>query len=162
MKILGFLVAVVLLMAGCGEDHSAHEAGPSHDDASGHAAGGAVPGEPAPASEADREIVIRASDELSFDPATIEVSEGEVVTFVVRNVGDIDHEFVLGDEAYQAEHEEDMAESHHMSDSENAVTVAPGETKELTWRFSESGSLEFGCHEPGHYDGGMFGTIEVG
>jgi uncharacterized cupredoxin-like copper-binding protein len=47
-------------------------------------------------------------------------------------------------------------------DMGNAVKVGPGETAELTWRFDETGTLLYGCHEPGHYEGGMVGTIEVG
>lgn len=48
-----------------------------------------------------------------------------------------------------------------MMDTDNAVTVRPGETKELTWKFGETGEVLFRCHEPGHYNGGMVGTIVV-
>lgn len=123
--------------------------------------GGEVPGEAADASEADMEIVVLASDELKFDPDTIDVKAGDVVTFVVRNEGEADHEFILGDEAYQEAHEKDMEAGDEMGDTGNAVTVAGGETKELTWKFTETGSVLFGCHEPGHYDAGMVGTINV-
>ena len=159
VKSVGILVLVVLLLGGCA-DHSEHTAG-GEGSAGDSASQGEVPGTPAPASAADREIVVTASDALDFDPSSIQVSAGEVVNFVVKNEGQTDHEFVLGDEAYQAEHEEDMQGDHHMSAMENAVTVAPGQTKELTWQFAQSGSLQFGCHEPGHYEGGMFGTIEI-
>ena len=159
MKSLGILVLVILLLGACA-DHSEHTAG-GGGSGEDPASQGEVPGAPAPASAADREIVVSASDALEFDPSSIQVSAGEVVNFVVKNEGQIDHEFVLGDEAYQAEHEEDMQGNHHMSAMENAVTVAPGQTKELSWEFSQSGSLQFGCHEPGHYEGGMFGTIEI-
>jgi uncharacterized cupredoxin-like copper-binding protein len=36
----------------------------------------------------------------------------------------------------------------------NSLSLAPGETKRLTWRFGAAGTLEFACHEPGHYDAG--------
>lgn len=72
------------------------------------------------------------------------------------------HDFTLGDEATQEEHEEEMAEMGGMAqDQANAVTVAAGETKELTWTFTKSGSVLIGCHQPGHYDGGMKGQITV-
>jgi uncharacterized cupredoxin-like copper-binding protein len=107
--------------------------------------------------------VVVASDDLKFDPSSIQVEAGEVITFVVRNEGENEHEFVLGDEAYQDMHESDIAEGdHHMSGMDNAVTVSPGETAEITWGFDETGRVLYGCHEPGHYDGGMVGTIEVG
>lgn len=32
----------------------------------------------------------------------------------------------------------------------NAVTIAPGETEELTWRFDEPGEVLYGCHESDH------------
>lgn len=156
-------LVVLGLMAACG---SATDDG--HGD-SGHGESsdtmeheGSVPGAPGDASDADRKVKVIASDDFRFDPASLRVSPGEVVTFVVRNKGDIDHEFVLGDEAYQDMHEEDMAEGGHgTSDTDNAVTVGPGETAELTWRFDEEGEVLYGCHEPGHYEGGMVGTIDV-
>jgi hypothetical protein len=36
-----------------------------------------------------------------------------------------------------------------------------GETKQLTWRFGDTATLEYGCHEPGHYLAGMRGHITV-
>lgn len=168
--LLEVLLVLALGLAACGG--GAGDAGGEHADHSGTGAEaddhstdteGEVPGQAAEKSDAESEILVVASDELTFDPATIEVKAGEVVTFIVRNEGTDDHEFVLGDETYQDTHEKDMAEGgHHMAEMENAVTVAPGETGELTWRFTESGTVLYGCHEPGHYDGGMVGTIEVG
>jgi uncharacterized cupredoxin-like copper-binding protein len=67
---------------------------------------------------------------------------------------------VLGDEAYLDMHEADMDDAD-MMEMGNAVTVAPGETKELTWRFDDVGEVLYGCHEPGHYTGGMVGSVEV-
>ena len=159
-KGVGILVLVILVLGACA-DHSEHTAGGGKESPGESETQGEVPGAPAPASAADREIVVTASDPMDFDPSTIQVSAGEVVNFVVKNEGQTDHEFVLGDEAYQAEHEKEMEGNHHMSAMENAVTVSPGQTKELSWEFTQSGSLEFGCHVPGHYESGMFGTIEV-
>jgi uncharacterized cupredoxin-like copper-binding protein len=122
---------------------------------------GTVPGEVADPSEADRKVTVVASDELRFDPESIEVSTGEVVTFMVRNDGDTDHEFVLGDSDYQEMHESDMAHDHHMGGMDNAVTVGPGESAEITWRFEKAGEVLYGCHEPGHFEGGMVGTVEI-
>jgi uncharacterized cupredoxin-like copper-binding protein len=31
----------------------------------------------------------------------------------------------------------------------------------MTWRFTEAGTTEFGCHEPGHFAAGMVGDISV-
>ena len=43
----------------------------------------------------------------------------------------------------------------------NAMTIDPGETGAMTWRFVEPGDVLYGCHQPGHYDAGMVGVIEV-
>jgi uncharacterized cupredoxin-like copper-binding protein len=48
-----------------------------------------------------------------------------------------------------------------MPDEPNAITVQPGETKPLTWTFTEAGALQFGCHISGHFADGMVGTIDV-
>lgn len=155
------LVAVSALSVACGDEGGA---GAEHDHSGGgdheHASEGTVPGAPADASEADRKITVVTLDELRFDPETIQVEVGEVVTFVIENEGSADHEFVLGDADYQHSHSEGMHDGGMMHE-DNAVSVAPGETKELTWDFSEAGEVLYGCHEPGHYDGGMVGTIEV-
>ncbi len=122
---------------------------------------GTVPGGAADPAESTKEILVEASDDLRFDPASIEVKVGEVVTFVLRNIGKTDHEFVLGDQAYQDMHEDNMEGSADMMDMDSGVTVTPGETRELTWRFDEAGEILYGCHEPGHYEGGMVGSVEV-
>lgn len=169
-KLLALIAVLALVMGACGGssggggsdasgDHDGHSDGAADGGASTE---GEVPGSAADPSEADTEILVAASDDLKFNPVSVELKVGDVVTFVVRNEGKADHEFVLGDEAYQEMHEEDMAEGHEMSDMGNAVTVSAGETKEITWKFTEPGSLRFGCHEPGHYEAGMVGTIEVG
>jgi len=154
--------AVFVACGGGGGDDATAGAEDPGDHAHDHAAGaqeeGSVPGAPADASEATRRVEVAALDQLRFDPASIEVSAGEAVTFVVTNEGNTEHEFVLGDAEYQKAHGRDM--DHDMSMG-NAVTVEAGQTEELTWRFDESGEVLYGCHVNGHYDGGMVGTIEV-
>lgn len=119
---------------------------------------------PTEASAAARTVEITALDAMTFEPATIEVAAGEVVTFKVTNVGETVHEFILGDAAMQQQYAEAMT---HMPDGlphdlPNGITLQPGETKELTWRFGDAGVLEYACHEPGHYEAGMRGQIRVG
>lgn len=151
--------ALAAVVSACG--------GPTTDDASTSEHGvthAVAAGEPAEPAEAERTIDVLAYDDLSFDPSTIEVRVGEVVTFEVSNMGRTTHEFVLGDERTQEEHAAAMtASSHdaHAHHQDNAVTVRPGETKQLTWRFTRAGHLLAGCHEPGHYAGGMVATINV-
>jgi uncharacterized cupredoxin-like copper-binding protein len=163
------LAALVVLLGACGDhdhdaageaadDHAldhAHEHSDTHEETQSFAFG--APGDPAAAT---RTIEVVADDPYRFRPGDVEVESGETVTFVVTNEGDQAHEFVLGDRAYQESHGKEMAAGgmHHEG---NAVTVAPGATEELTWVFPPEGSVLYGCHVAGHYDGGMVGAISV-
>lgn len=122
-------------------------------------------GEPAEAADADRVIEMTAHDDFSFDPAQITVTEGETITFRVTNLGNLPHDFTLGDEAAQDEHEAEMAEmaesGEMMHDEPNVLSLPAGETHELTWHFTEPGTVLIGCHEVGHYAAGMIATITV-
>lgn len=180
-RLMPILAALALFLAACGaetatvaadgnadavtttvaEEHSDDEDEADHEEAYTF-------GEPADAADADRVIEIDANDDFTFGPEAIEVTAGETITFVVTNTGNLPHDFTLGDAATQDAHEAEMAEMAGMAaDDEahgdaNAVVVAAGETAELTWHFSESGSLLTGCHQPGHYAAGMKGVINVG
>jgi uncharacterized cupredoxin-like copper-binding protein len=115
----------------------------------------------APGSPETR-IEVSLTDEMRIEPDEMTVPVGQPVTFVVTNVGAIDHEFFVGDEAAQQEHEEEMAMGGMQHDEEMGVSVAPGQTEELTLTFAEAGTTLAGCHEPGHYPAGMKATISVG
>jgi uncharacterized cupredoxin-like copper-binding protein len=107
-------------------------------------------------------IEITTTDNLVFEPANFEVAAGEVVTFKLINEGSLVHDFTLGDQSTQDEHEAEMAEMNGMAhDEPNVVTIPAGETAELTWEFDEAGTVLIGCHQPGHYAAGMTGEITV-
>ena len=106
-------------------------------------------------------VDISALDSLEFDPETLEVQSGETITFVVTNDGKNVHEFVVGGESYQQEHATEMSGGEQMRAGANQIEIKPGATKSLTWTFTQPGEVLYGCHEPGHYEGGMVGTIEV-
>ncbi|MBA2273081.1 MAG: hypothetical protein H0W21_04150 [Actinobacteria bacterium] len=156
-KLVALLLTVVMGGTACSTS-STNSAGNGNASSDSDGQPGTVPGHPGNPREADQEVVLDALDDLRFDPANVDVTADDTVTFVVKNVGDNPHEFVLGDEQYQLEHEREM-NAHH--DSVNAIELDPGETGELTWTFDKAGSVLFGCHEPGHYKGGMVGTITV-
>lgn len=182
-EILTVIVAMLALaLAACGgadagardadgaEETAAAGVDGDHADEGDHAEEGegdhseeAFPfGEPAEGSEADRTIAVDANDSLTFGPASFDVEAGESVTFVVTNTGSIPHDFTLGDQAAQEAHEAEMAEGGMGGhDDPNVVLLQPGETKELTWSFTEPGTVMIGCHQPGHYAGGMRATIAV-
>jgi uncharacterized cupredoxin-like copper-binding protein len=152
-------VGLAVAIASCGGDPGS---GAGHSSGM-HGGNGSMMdfGAPADPNDANRTIEIEALDSLDFDPDALKIESGDVVTFIVTNVGRDDHEFVLGDERFQAEHEEAMGEGDMEHGGGMAVEIGPGESKEITWRFDEAGEILYGCHEPGHYDGGMVGTIEV-
>lgn len=107
-------------------------------------------------------VEIELTDALRIEPGPIVVPAGVPVTFVVTNVGTVDHEFYLGDEAAQLAHGQEMLESGGMShDEPEGIGVEPGETKELVTTFMRPGTTLAGCHIVGHYEGGMKTTITV-
>jgi uncharacterized cupredoxin-like copper-binding protein len=119
-------------------------------------------GEPEVPEAADRTVKVKAIDALAFNPSRVRVATGETIRFDVTNVGSNKHEFVIGDADYHREHEEEMSEgAMAMRHEGNTLVLDAGQTGTLTWTFTEPGEVLYGCHEPGHYEGGMVGTIEV-
>ena len=102
------------------------------------------------------------TDALRFEPDHLTVAPGETVRFVVTNSGEAVHEFLIGDEAAQAEFENEMSTGEMDHDASSGVSVEPGQTETFTYTFGDTDEMILaGCHEPGHYDGGMVATIEV-
>ncbi|MEX2586433.1 MAG: plastocyanin/azurin family copper-binding protein [Actinomycetota bacterium] len=167
--LLALLLAVGLILGGCAQEDPAIEGAPSGEER-GEEAGDDHDdemvdfGEPGDPAAADRTIEIDMLDALRFEPDAVDVQVGETVTFVLTNTGQIVHEFLIGDEHYQQDHAQEMTEMDDGMEHEelpNGLDVDPGETAELTWTFTTEGELLYGCHEPGHYEGGMVGTITV-
>ena len=52
-----------------------------------------------------------------------------------------------------------MPEMEHAED--NMVSVDPGKTGEIIWRFTRARVVDFGCLQPGHYGAGMKGQVRV-
>ena len=151
MKLYVLILALLAAVA-CGGD-SGHQ----HGGAGGHMSTDAF-GAPGDAGEADTSVEVATMDSLKFDPPELEVSAGETVTFEVTNDGSTDHEFVLGDAAYQKAH--GPATEGMMHDG-NGVFLEPGATETVTWTFSEPGEVLYACHVNGHYEAGMVGRITV-
>lgn len=118
-------------------------------------AGGATPG------GTDVRTVRIDMVDIGFEPAALEVAQGETIRFVFTNTGAITHDAFIGDPAEQTEHAKQMRGvdgSHHGAhgdDEEQAITVDPGDTGDLTYTFDEAGTFQIGCHQPGHYAAGM-------
>jgi uncharacterized cupredoxin-like copper-binding protein len=101
------------------------------------------------------------TDEFRFVPAQFSFTAGETVRFEVTNAGAIRHEFFIGDTDAQVAHEAEMVEGGMAHDEPNGISVDPGGSKELEYTFADAGTVLIGCHEPGHYAGGMVATVAV-
>ena len=139
----------------------------------------------------ERTVEIEMVDN-SFEPSTLDVSQGETVRFTFTNNGTVAHDAFIGNAAAQMDHEQEMREAEDdgmddmgteddedgmdgmgteddedgmdgmgTEDDEDAITLEPGDTGELTYTFDEVGTLEIGCHEPGHYEAGMKVTVSI-
>lgn len=112
--------------------------------------------------------------DMAYTPAQMDVSKGETVTMRFRNNGTVKHEAMLGDNATQMRHHDEMtastmANGHGGGHDETqpggapeVITVEPGMTGEITHTFSESGTILIGCHVPGHWEAGMKATVNIG
>ena len=134
-----------------------HAAG-SHS--SGHA--DSAIGEPGKAAQVTRTVRVDMSDAMRFTPPRVSARRGQTVRFLVSNSGKVKHELVLGSPKDLREHAELMKKFPEMEHAEpNMVTLAPGQTGEVVWRFNRAGRVDFACLQPGHYDAGMKGFVTV-
>ena len=125
----------------------------------GHASPLGQPGNPA---KVTRTVDIVMSDAMRYTPSSIKVKRGETIRFRVKNTGQIKHEMVLGSLAELKEHAKTMTKFPEMEhDDPNAISVEPGKTGELVWRFTKAGKFDFACLVPGHFEAGMQGKIAV-
>jgi len=140
-------------------------------------------GEKGDASNASRTIEVSMTDN-AFEPSQISIKAGETVRFVIRNDGELVHEFNVGTSKMHAAHREEMTQMVDMGvleadrinhdvmghgngnmmmkhDDPNAVLLEPNQTAEVVWTFPESTSLQFACNVPGHYEDGMMGEFQI-
>jgi len=142
------LALAALAVAGCGSDSPGY-------------------GTSADAAVAARTVDVTITQARQYQPPSITVTPGEVVTFKVTNASTDLHEFMLGDEDIHEEHEGMMADmgmaSMKVADRPNLIDLDPGQTKQLTWKFPDEkgATVIYGSHVPGDYAGGLKGTITV-
>lgn len=94
-----------------------------------------------------------------FDRTELRVPRDVPITFVLVNEDPIDHEWLIGDEAFHAAHRTGTHPSHGGVPTE--VTVPALETVETTITFHEPGTYAYICHLPGHEAYGMIGHLVV-
>lgn len=122
-------------------------------------------GEPGDAKKPARIVQVTMGEtdgKMLFTPAKLEVKKGEQVKFVLRNNGQLEHEFVLASTADNLKHVEDMKKNPDMDhDEPNGKTLAAKNAGEFVWRFTKAGEFEYACLIPGHREAGMIGIVVV-
>ncbi len=137
-------------------------AGHAHADADATHGGSGTDGSPGNPAQVDRVVRVEALD-TTFNVKQIQVRPGETIKFVITDKSSIPHEFVIASQKEHLEHRQMMQQMANMTmeDEPNAVSVQPGQTKELVWKFGNDTAVEFACDIPGHAEMGMVGTFRV-
>jgi uncharacterized cupredoxin-like copper-binding protein len=120
------------------------------------------PGDPKKPARIIQVTMQEGDGKMMFLPARLEIKRGEQVKFMLRNNGELDHEFILASTEENVKHAEEMKKNPEMEhDDPNAKRLQPKKTSEIVWKFTKAGQFEYGCLIPGHREAGMTGTVIV-
>lgn len=109
-----------------------------------------------------RTIELKMTDNMRFTPDRFEVRQGETVKIVIKNEGQMLHEFVLGTKKELDEHAALMVKFPTMEHDEPYMAHVPvGKTGQVIWTFNRAGDFDFACLIAGHYQAGMVGKVKV-
>jgi len=132
----------------------------------------------------DRTIEINMYDNY-YEPNLIKVKKGETIKFIIRNLGEMVHEYNIATKEMHIKHQPEMQKlvdhgilmvdkidkekmkkmskmDHSLGHSHaNSVMIEPKKTGEIVWKFSKNLTLEMACNIPGHYETGMVGKIII-
>ena len=141
-------------------------------------------GEKGKLSEVNRTIEIKMYDNY-FGPNVLNIKKGETIKFIVKNYGELVHEFNIATKEMHIKHQPEMMKmveyeilladridkekmkemekkDHSMAQSHsNSVLLEPNQSAELIWKFSSDKNLEAACNVPGHYEVGMVANIKI-
>jgi|SoiMethySBSTD1v2_1073268.scaffolds.fasta_scaffold14169_5 uncharacterized cupredoxin-like copper-binding protein len=154
ISLAAFLAAALALSQGMGPIRAfAHQ---------GHAFAAGEPGDP---KKPFRTVEITMSDgpgTMTYSPDKIEVRKGEQIKFMLKNTGHLAHEFLIDSFENNAKHKIEMEKNPDMEhDDPNGKRLEPKQSAEILWRFTKTGTFEFACLIPGHYETGMKGVVVV-
>jgi uncharacterized cupredoxin-like copper-binding protein len=91
-----------------------------------------------------------ADGKMMFMPNKVEVKKGEQIKFMLRNNGELDHEFVLATTQENLENADMMKKNPEMRHVDpNARRVAPKQTSELVWKIHQAGRVRVCMPDPG-------------
>ena len=182
------IIAALIALALSAGSHAAGKHSGGHGAAHGKMADGhghaAAIGMPGKAAEATRTIEITMTDNR-YAPEKISVRKGETVRFVIKNKGELVHEFNIGTPKMHAAHQKEMEMmvEHGVLEADkinyermkmdmgggktmehndpNSALLEPGKSGAIIWKFTKNSELEFACNVPGHYDAGMVGKLLI-
>lgn len=83
------------------------------------------------------------AEDIEWSSNLIEAEPGQPIELTIRNVGALDHNFVLEELGLD-------------------ILLTPGESETITIQLAESGRYEFICDIPGHEEAGMVGELVIG
>ena len=114
-----------------------------------------------------REVRVRATDDLRFEPSEMRLRRGQSVRLMMENMGESVHDFtvdempMMGGGTQGGPH--DMGNGMTMDTSEYAMHMAVESHRDGVMEFTptESGSYTYYCTTNGHREAGMEGTIFV-
>ena len=139
-------------------------------------------GEKGDPNNVDRIINIKMFDNY-YEPNLIKVKKGETIKFIIKNLGDLVHEYNIGTKEMHIKHQPEMQrlvdyeillvykidkakmkkmskKDHSLAHSHsNSVMLEPNKTGEIIWKFTKNLNLQMACNIPGHYESGMYGKI---
>ena len=114
------------------------------------------PGAPAVGTKDNPRVVhLDMTDALAFDPNQVAVAMGETVKFVLTNSGTVVHEFQVGPADKVAA---DGVDGKVVIEKDE---LDQGSTNAVVYTFNTTAAYAFACHEPGHYETGMKGTVTL-
>jgi uncharacterized cupredoxin-like copper-binding protein len=151
------LTAAIVGWAGPGYSH-----GPKPGDSHHESFSAGEPGDPKKPARIVNVVMREGDGKMMFVPDRLEIKKGEQIKFVLRNNGDLDHEFLLATTAENLKHAEEMKKNPDMEhDEPNGKRLSPKKSAEMVWRFTKAGEFEYGCLIPGHREAGMTGKVIV-
>ena len=141
-------------------------------------------GEPGHLNEVNRTIEIKMFDNY-YEPNQIDIKKGETIKFVVKNMGELVHEFNIATKEMHIKHQPEMLKMVGMEillgdridmkkmkevaktdksmahSHSNSVLLEPNKSEDLIWKFSKNAKLEVACNVPGHYQAGMIAKVNI-
>ena len=135
-------------------------------------------------SDVDRVIKVLMYDNY-YEPDLIKVKKNETIKFLVKNNGELVHEFNIATKEMHLKHQPEMMKMVEneilLADSidkekmkkmakmdkamahshSNSVLLEPKQKGEIIWKFDNAVNIEVACNVPGHYQVGMIAKVDI-